>query len=175
MVLGVPLLLLSITGALLLVKKQWSFVQPPETRGTAGAPRIGLDQILAAVGTTPGRQGLTWSGVDRIDLRPSKGIAKVQLHDGHEVQVDLGTAEVLQVARRRTGLIEALHDGSWFAGDWTKLGVMLPVSALLLYLLGSGLWMWWYPLAIRRRVRRQLAGGDAHGRREPGDEFLGSA
>ena len=156
-VVSLPLLLLVVTGALLLLKKHWSFVQPPEQRGSVTEPAIGFDAILAAVRSVPGNAAFDWTAVDRIDARPGKGLAKVRLENGTEIQVDLADGTVLQVAERRTGLIEALHDGSWFAGDWTKLGVMLPACALLTGLIGTGVWMWWRPIAIRRRVQRQLA------------------
>ncbi len=67
-----------------------------------------------------------WDDVNRLDVRPGRGVVKVWLHNGYEVQVDLGTGAVLQTAYRRSDLIESIHDGSFFAGDWTKLGLFLP-------------------------------------------------
>ena len=67
------------------------------------------------------------------------------------MQVDLGTGQVLQTAYRRSDLIESIHDGSFFAGDWTKLGLFLPAGLVLLFLWISGLWMWWVPFIAKRR------------------------
>ncbi len=79
---------------------------------------------------------------------------KAQLADGREVQLDLATGRILQIAVRRTDLIEALHDGSYFGGEGAKLGFFLPVACAFVLLIGSGLWMWWYPIQVRRRVAR---------------------
>lgn len=152
-----PLLLVTVTGILLLVKKQWGFVQPPEQRGTAVETPVGLDQILAALRDEDGLEVSGWESVDRLDVRPGKGLVKAQLVDGREVQLDLASGRILQVAVRRTGLIEALHDGSFFGGDAAKLGVFLPIACAVLLLIGSGLWMWWYPIQVRRRVAREQA------------------
>ena len=76
--------------------------------------------------------------------------SKAWLMNGHEVQVDLGTGRVLQTAYRRSDLIETIHDGSFFAGDWTKLGLFLPSGIVVLLLWLSGLWMWWVPFAAKR-------------------------
>ncbi|MGA1524509.1 MAG: PepSY domain-containing protein, partial [Planctomycetota bacterium] len=48
-----PLLLVTVTGILLLVKKQWGFVQPPEQRGTVAANPAGLDVLLASLTAEP--------------------------------------------------------------------------------------------------------------------------
>ena len=44
-----------------------------------------------------------------------------------------------------------IHDGSFFGGDWTKLGLFLPSGLVLLLLWLSGLWMWWVPFIAKRR------------------------
>ena len=153
-----PLILVTVTGILLLVKKQWGFVQPPEQRGTVAAEPVGLDVLLAALQAEPGLNVDGWHSIDRLDVRPGKGLVKAQLEDGREVQLDLATGGILQVAVRRTDLIEALHDGSFFGGDVAKLGVFLPIACAVLLLIGSGLWMWWYPIQVRRRVARLQVG-----------------
>ena len=81
---------------------------------------------------------------------PGRGVVKAWLMNGYEVQVDLGTGRVLQTAYRRSDLIESIHDGSFFAGDWTKLGLFLPSGIVVLMLWLSGLWMWWVPFAAKR-------------------------
>ena len=63
----------------------------------------------------------TWEDINRLNVRPGRGVVKAWLMNGYEVQVDLGTGRVLQTAYRRSDLIESIHDGSFFAGDWTKL------------------------------------------------------
>ena len=77
--------------------------------------------------------------------------------NGYEVQVDLGTGAVLQTAYRRSDIIESIHDGSFFAGDWTKLGLFLPSGIVVLLLWLSGMWMWWVPFAAKRAKKAQAA------------------
>ena len=100
----------------------------------------------------------SWDDVNRLDVRPGRGIVKVWLKNGYEVQVDLGTGRVLQTAYRRSDLIESIHDGSFFGGDWIKLGLFLPAGMTLLLLWLSGLWMWWVTFAGKRRAPGPLPG-----------------
>jgi hypothetical protein len=155
---ALPAAVIIVSGLLLQIKKQWSWVQPAEQRGAVDVPAIGLEQVLASVVATPGLGVRDWADVNRIDVRPARGLAKVSLHSGWEAQVDLGSGRVLQTAYRRSDVIEAIHDGSFFAGDWTKLGLFLPTGAALLFLWGSGLWLFAVPVLSRRRKAMTVAG-----------------
>lgn len=42
-----------------------------------------------------------WDDVNRLDIRPARGMVKAWLMNGYEVQVDLSTGRVLQTAKRR--------------------------------------------------------------------------
>lgn len=148
---AIPMLVMIGSGLLLQMKKQWDWVQPPEQRGTGTSPTLDLEAVLASVKTVPGMQVSSWDDVNRLDVRPGRGMVKVWLNNGWEVQVDLGTGRVLQTAYRRSDFIESIHDGSFFAGDWTKLGVFLPTGGVVFFLWMSGLWMWWVPFAAKRR------------------------
>ena len=151
---ALPFLLVLVTGILLQLKKDWSWVQPPTARGQSKTPAIGLDAILDAARSRPeaGVQG--WGDVERLDVQPGRGIAKVQAKSRWEVQVDLATGEVLQVAYRRSDLIESLHDGSWFH-DSAKLWVFLPTAVIVLGLWGTGIYLFFLPHTVRRSRRRQ--------------------
>lgn len=151
---ALPLLVIIGSGLLLQLKKHWDFVQPPEQRGSSTTPVVGLPQVLAAVVEVRELGARGWEDVNRIDLRPGRGVAKVWLHSGWEVQVDLGTGRVLQTAYRRSDLIETIHDGSFFAGDWSKLGVFLPAGLVALGLWVSGAWMLWVPFRAKRAAAR---------------------
>jgi hypothetical protein len=133
------------------MKKHWHWVQPKERQGTGTVPVLDLEGILERVKRIPEMRVESWADVNRLDVRPGKGVVKVWLHNGHEVQVDLGTGEILQTAYRRSDLIESIHDGSFFGGNWTKLGVFLPTGMVLLGLWATGLWMFWQPIAARKR------------------------
>ncbi len=161
---ALPILVIVASGLLLQAKKHWTWVQPAEHRGTGQAPVIGLEGILASVREVPGLQASTWDDVNRLDVRPGRGVVKVWMQSGDEVQVDLGTGRVLQVAYRRSDVIEAIHDGSFFGGDLVKLGIFLPAGLTLLVLWGTGLWMWWVPVAARRRRARMPAPLSPHDR-----------
>ena len=150
-VVALPVLVIIATGLLLQSKKHWTWVQPAEQRGAGSTPALSLEQLLTSVRAVPELGVTGWPDVNRIDVRPSKGIAKVWLNNGWEAQVDLQTAEVLQVAYRRSELIESIHDGSFFGGDWVKMGLFLPAGITLLVLWLGGMWMWWVPFRARRQ------------------------
>jgi uncharacterized iron-regulated membrane protein len=148
---AVPVLVIIATGVLLQSKKHWSWVQPAEQRGSSSTPALSLDQILDSVRGVRELGVTSWDDVNRMDVRPARGIVKVWLNSGWEAQVDLTTGEVLQVAYRRSELIESIHDGSFFGGDWTKMGLFLPAGLTLLLLWLGGMWMWWVPFRAKRR------------------------
>lgn len=154
---ALPVLVIVCSGVLLQLKKHWTWVQPEEVRGTGTAPRIGFDEVLASVRGVAGLGVTGWDDVRRMDVRPERGMAKVWLRSGWEVQVDLGTGRVLQTAYRRSDVIESIHDGSFFGGDVSKLGIFLPGGVLMLLLWGTGMWLFWQPFALKRRRRKALA------------------
>ncbi len=149
-----PLAVVIVSGLLLQLKKQLAWVQPPEQRGVGTVPTISLDAILTASRSADGPDIESWADIKRLDIRPGKGIVKVITPDGFEIQIDAQTASVLQVARRRSDLIESLHDGSFF-GPYAKLGVFLPVGILLLGLWVTGVYLWFLPIIARRNGRRR--------------------
>ena len=149
-----PLIVVISTGLLLQLKKEIAWVQPAEQRGTGTVPVIGPDAVLRAVRAAPGAGVESWGDIDRLDVRPSKGLIKVQTKQGLEVQLDASNGRVLQVAPRRSDLIESLHDGSFF-GQVAKLGVFLPAGLLLLVLWISGVYLWFLPKIARRNGRRR--------------------
>ena len=150
---ALPVLVILTTGLLLQLKKQLAWVQPPERRGIGKTPTRSLDELLAAVRSVPAHREATWESVSRMDVRPSKGIAKVTLKDDWEVQVDLETGKVLQSAYRRSDIIETLHDGSFFH-EKVKLWVFLPSAAVLLTLWVTGIYLFALPLYMNWSRRR---------------------
>jgi uncharacterized iron-regulated membrane protein len=148
----------AVTGIMLLVKKSVPWIQPPEVAGTApNEMAVSFDQILETLRSVPEAQVDSWQDVDRMDVRPGKGMLKVRCRNGWEVQVDSATGAALHSALRRSDLIEQIHDGSFYGAvvhDW-----IMPTFALgLLFLTGSGLFLWLEPKFRRRRApRRALA------------------
>lgn len=149
-IIALPLLVVVASGILLQLKKQLTWVQPPEQKPAVKELRIGPEQMLQALQQDPEIRIQNWSQIERIDIRPSKGLAKLTLETGIEVQIDTSNGKILQKAPRRSDLIEALHDGSFFAGDYTKLGLFLPAAVALFLMLLTGLWLWWLPIKVRR-------------------------
>jgi len=105
-----------------MLKKEIDWIQPPTERGVASnqMPDIPYERLLEASQSVPEVGISQWSDIDKIDMRPSKGIAKVVSKTGWEVQVDTSNGNVLSANYRRSDLIESIHDGSYFAG-WTKV------------------------------------------------------
>jgi hypothetical protein len=153
---ALPGLVLIGSGLLLQSKKHWTWLQPAEQRGSSTTPEITVDALLGSLVSTPSLGVRGWDDINRIDLRPGRGVAKVWLNSGWEVQVDLGNGSILHHAYRRSDLIESIHDGSFFGGDWTKLGLFLPTGVLLLILWGSGIYLFFVPVLARRRKKHRL-------------------
>ena len=155
-----PFALVLATGLLLQIKKQSAWVQPPTARSADPGMAISWDEILAAASGVSESGIESWDDVDRIDVRPGRGIAKVRSNTRWELQVDTRTGAVLESAYRRSDLIESLHDGSFF-GEWAKLGVFLPAGIVVAGLLVTGIWLWWMPHGAKRRRARRLVGKQA--------------
>lgn len=151
---AVPFLVVIATGLLLQLKKEWTWVQPATQRGAGKVPEASFDAILQAARTVPEAGIESWKDIDRLDVRPERGIVKVQAHNRWEIQVDLKTAQVLQVEYRRSDLIEGLHDGSWFH-DRVKLWVFLPTAVVVLGLWITGIYLFFLPYAVRWSRRRE--------------------
>ena len=157
---ALPIFVIAATGLLLQLKKQLPWVQPPEQRGSGTAMTLSLPEILEACRRVPQAEVRDWSDIQRVDVRPSRGMLKVWTLNNHEIQLDAGTGAVLQVAYRRSDVIESIHDGSWFH-DWVKFGWFLPTGVMLLGLAATGLYLFWLPIGARRRRAAALAAGTA--------------
>jgi len=132
------------------LKKELDWVQPPTQKGQAKEPSISFDSILTATKSVPEAEVQSWKDIERVDIRPKDGIAKVQCKNRIEVQVDLKTGEVLQATHRRSDLIETIHDGSYFH-DWAKLYVFLPAAGIVVMLWFTGIYLWILPIAVKLR------------------------
>lgn len=159
-IVALPFLIILITGLLLLWKKDVAWIQPPSQQGIGTAPTLTFDEILAAARTVSEAEIQAWTDVDRLDVRPDKGIVKIRSTNRWEIQVDLQTGDVLQTAYRRSDLIEALHDGSWFH-DHVKLWVFFPVALIVLGLYLTGLYLFYLPYRRRQRTPAASPNGSA--------------
>ncbi|MEP1230910.1 MAG: PepSY-associated TM helix domain-containing protein [Litorimonas sp.] len=156
LVIFIPCGIMFFAGIFLMLKKEVDWIQPPTQRGTVSQdmPNISYPQILAAAQSRPQAGINTWSDIDKIDTRPSKGIAKIISKTGWEVQIDTSTAQVLSTNYRRSDLIESLHDGSYFA-NWTKLYLFFPIGILLIIMWGTGIYLFIITETQKIRKRRR--------------------
>lgn len=155
---AVILINLSGTGFLLLIKKQSAWVQPPESRGAEpNTFGIGLHDIVTICQPHAELGIESWDDINRLDVRPGKGLVKVRANNDWEAQIDLSTGELMQVAYRRSDFIESIHDGSFYA-DWAH-AYLWPVAAItFIFLAFSGYWLWLEPKYRKaKRKRRAVA------------------
>ena len=156
---GIPLivffLVIGVTSILLAWKKKVELLPPTlaskEEKGIWILPsemvRIGEEEMKKM-----GRD----LAVDRIDIIPDKGTAKVTFKTHFtEVQVDGYSGEVLSVGIRHSDWIEKVHDGSivdyYTTGDeGAKLTYSTLVSIGLILLAFSGFYLWYYPKLMRK-------------------------
>ncbi len=155
LIVAIPVMIMITTGVLLLLKKDIEWIQPSSERGTGRAPVISFEKLLTAVQSVPEAQISGWGDVDRLDVRPSKGMVKVRAENRWEIQLDATTAEVLKVAYRRSDLIESIHDGSFFHEN-AKLWVFLPAALVLAVMWVTGLYLFALPHVARARKRRKM-------------------
>lgn len=113
-----------------------------------------MQQILDAARTVPEAKIATWADIDRLDVRPGKGMVKVAGVNHWEVQIDLATGAVLQSAYRRSDLIEQMHDGSWFH-EAAKLWLFLPSAIIVLGLWVTGIYLFLLPFRARAQKQRK--------------------
>ena len=126
---ALPLAVVLVSGILLLLKKDLAWIQPPTISGEQRGMALGFDEILSIARTVAEAGIETWDDVDRIDVRPGKGMIKVQAKSRWEIQLDANSGAILQVAYRRSDVIESIHDGSFF-GDAVKLWLFPAFCAL---------------------------------------------
>jgi uncharacterized iron-regulated membrane protein len=153
------MLVISVTGMFLGWKKDADWLQPPSQRGTM----VDLDAWLPladllAIAELALLHRLQLEDhadlpVDRMDVRPDRGIVKVRFETGFwEVQVDGVTGSVLSLGRRHADWIEMIHDGS-IISDRFKFWYMTVAGAGLVAILVSGWWLWHGPRRIRPNQR----------------------
>jgi len=156
-VITIPLLIVITSGILLLLKKDAAWIQPPSAKGISDAvPQISFQQLVNSAGSIKEAQISSWNDIKRIDVQPGKGMAKVVSANNYEVQVDTKTGKVLQVAYRRSDLIESLHDGTYFH-DSAKYLVSLPTGIVLFVLLISGVVLFLQPFWVKAKRKKRLS------------------
>ena len=158
---SVVLLMLAVTGILLNHKRELGLMPDPQHTATApltaSLPIAELaDRARAAAGL-----GEADAPLDRMDVRPSKGLIKVRFDDPGftEVTLDLASGAPIHVGQRSDVFMEQLHSGELLGGRWVLLTDAAAVALVLLLI--SGYWLWLAPRWRRRRAPRADATGGA--------------
>lgn len=148
---------LAVTGIILGWKKHSNGLILPKTQKgntTSLSEWLPLDSLSHIAAKSVGNDV---SDIDRMDVRPQKGIVKVLFKDGyHGLQIDGSSGEILQYQARYSDLVEDIHDGS-IADDFFNLpnGIfkLFYTSVMGLALMTfciTGFWLWYGPKVMRR-------------------------
>lgn len=153
--------IVSITGLLLGWKKHsGGIILPKSYQGKSTDPKDWLPvDVLQQKALAIAREQISPDlspELDRIDIRPDKGMVKfVFLQDYWGIQLDCTTGELLHIERRRSDFIENVHDGSILDvlfdtsdGQFKLVYTTIMGSALLLFTV-SGFWLWYGPKRFR--------------------------
>lgn len=158
-VLSLILCNISVTGLLLLEKKEYEWIQPSTRTGTEGTINdlINMQQVFK-VAFAQGHesfQGLEF--IDRVDFRPDERVFKVRSQKNYmEMQIDAVSGAVLSISTRRSDLYESLHDGSFF-GIFMHGKLMPTVAMANLTLVVTGLYLWLNPKLKRKKTKNILS------------------
>lgn len=159
-ILMVLVLLISISGLLLGIKDEIGLKPPTESVNQIDPNHWISIKKIDSIGRVYAQKQLQLdSQIDRIDIRPSKGIAKI-LYKKHftELQIDIQTGAIVSVSTRADHFIERLHDGSivdfYFTDSNTsKIIYTTLISLGLLFMSISGYLLWRNPIKIKRKKR----------------------
>ena len=152
-IIALPFLVVIVSGIFLQLKKDVNWIQPETRTGSPAELTITFDSLLSISRTVDEAQIESWQDIDRIDVRPDKGIAKIRSVNHWEIQIDTNTGEIIQVEYRRSDIIESIHDGSWFA-DPVKYWIFLPTAIIVLILWTSGMYLYFLPKLHKRRNKK---------------------
>lgn len=156
----------AVTGLLLGWKKHSGGIILPESyTGKSADPNHWLPiHVLQEKAFTIARAQISPTmslELDRIDIRPDKGMVKfVFIEDYWGLQIDCTTGELLHIERRHADLIENIHDGSvldYLAGTsygQLKLAYTSVMGSALLTFTITGFWLWFGPKRFRAARRR---------------------
>ena len=152
-------LFISITGLLLGWKKDSKGYLLPSTQKGISADAVdwlSLAQLQDQAGYYIDSLDNTLDPkIDRMDVRQSKGIVKFTFKQHyHELQLDLSNGKLLSFGKRRSDLLEQIHDGSIIdrklGWSFFKLFYTTISGLALLLFTVTGFWLWYGPKRMRR-------------------------
>ena len=154
-------LVISVSGILLGLKKNSGDLLLPKTQtGTSSdlaqwLPLHSLQQKAEAVLRDSVSPDLPLT-LDRIDVRNEKGVVKFIFADHYYgIQLDGVTGAVLHIGKRRSDVIENIHDGSILDSylgtrGYIKLIYTQVMGVALLLFTITGFWLWYGPKRMRK-------------------------
>ncbi len=158
-------LVISITGILLGIKKQTGLLAPTKKGvSTDLSTWLSMDSLQKNAirfmrDSVPGNLS---TEVDRIDVRPDKGIVKFTFKDHFQgLQLDGTTGQLLLIEKRRSDFIEKIHDGSILdkifgtSNDQVKISYTVIMGFSLFMLIVTGMWLWYGPKRLRKSKKAQ--------------------
>ena len=158
--LGLALILLisAVTGFFLGWKKNSAILQPPTQKGQSTDlthwKSIDSLAVLAKAAFYQQYPAQADNDIDRMDVRPSKGMIKVLFEKGWwEVQIDGSTGSILSIDKRHSDWIEKIHDGS-IISDLFKLVSMNILGLGLCIMIITGIWLWYGPKVVRKSRKK---------------------
>lgn len=153
------LFVIAATGFLLGIKKQTGLLAPTQEGVSKDLsnwlPIDSLSKIAVAVLYDSVDAQLS-PALDRIDIRPQKGIVKYVFADHYlGLQLDGTTGKLLHIEKRNSDLIKNIHDGSildrlFDSGESMKITYTVLLGGSLLVLIASGFWLWYSPKRLRQ-------------------------
>jgi uncharacterized iron-regulated membrane protein len=169
---AIPLLVffffISLTGLLLGIKKNTGLLAPTKKGVSANMAHWLPMHSLTNIAVKAFKDSISATEdaeLDRIDIRPDKGIAKFTFKNGYwGVQLDCTNGKLLLIEKRKSDFIEDLHDGSILdslfgtSGEQIKIVYTTIMGLSLLLLVVSGFWLWYGPKRIRYKRRHPTSG-----------------
>ena len=154
--------IIALTGLLLGWKKNsFGYLQAPTEKGIQPGlqgwmPLDSLERIAVGMLKSSEEQPLS-PEIDRLDVRPEKGIVKVIFANHYQsYQLDGRTGQVLRTETRLADLIEHIHDGTIVdralkipEGIFKLVYTTVMGLALILFTV-TGFWLWYGPKRMRR-------------------------
>jgi hypothetical protein len=155
------IVILSFIGILLGWKKHSGGKILADTQtGINNHPEVWLsiDSLLKVAHTyATSKLNMDHPEVDRIEVRPSKGVLKISFKNAYDgLQIDCTNGKVLLVEKRYSDMIEQIHDGSivdHFLGlkaGFFKLIYTTLMSLSLLTFCITGFWLYFGPKRLKR-------------------------
>ena len=120
---------------------------------TMGDLHDGHQKLISIAKNVNGAAINDWQDIDRLDVRPSKGVIKIRSYNRTEIQIDASSGKILHVAERNSDVIESIHDGTFFEKN-ANIWLSLPVAIISIIMVVTGTVLFLLPY-FRKNKRGQ--------------------